>query len=338
MHFNTLIIMNEDTVGYGNRSRKPTGYCKLTMPNRIICYVQGLRQLPKDQKYKLYLTSKSRRKAVEAGSFQVGASGNKETRWSMEPSNIANSGVNAREVDGALIVVEGDNSKDRIVPLLGFTSDPYRWEDLIDKEESEELASKEIAQETSQEIVQETVKEERSKEEEENKEIIALRAEVSRLKQIIAQSEKIKENKEETTGINEYVSNFVRKYESSDIIEQKEGYREIGSVFEKRIPINPFEATNTGIKWVRITLEDLETLPLLGGDWVNQPLIARANRDYKHFILGRDELKLTYYIGIPGVYNSNKTEALNIDKIERFSCCHNIQPKTGEVGYWIARI
>ncbi|NLI89365.1 MAG: hypothetical protein GX366_03015 [Epulopiscium sp.] len=334
MHFNTLIIMNEDTVGYGNRSRKPTGYCKLTMPNRIICYVQGLRQLPRDQKYKLYLTSKNKQKAVEAGTFQVGASGNKETRWNMEPSNIANSGINARDVDGALIVVEGDNSKDRIVPLLGFTSEPYGWEELIDKGKAEELAPKEVAQET----VKEAVNEERSKKEEENKEIIALKAEVSRLKEIIAQSEKAKENKEETTGINEYVSDFVRKYETSDIIEQKEGYKEIGSVFEKRIPINPFEAKNTGIKWVRITLEDLEALPLLERDWVNQPLIERANRDYKHFILGRDELKLTYYIGIPGVYNSNKTEALNIDKIERFSCCHNIQPKTGEVGYWIARI
>lgn len=420
MYFNTLIIMNEGALGYGNRSRKPSGYCKLTMPNRVVCYVQGLRQLPKGQIYRLYLTSKSQEQSIEVGMFQVGANGSKETRWVMNPASINNSGVSADEIDGALIIVDGESIKDNIVPLLGFSVDPYAWEHLVDNKKeilSQKVDTKPVAVEPTKPVqkeisvaqvslmgessrriepeaieVEETPKvEEREKvvepmgmthtiqqvkvDIEQETEVLSLKEEIQKLKCTIEESQEIiKELKkglqnslkpaepeigqlrtnievelekpelsnsepvEKVEGINDYINNFIRKFQTADKREDKVEYAEMEDLFKKRIPINPFEVNNAGVKWVRITHEDLNTLPLLDYEWTNQPLVMDANKDYKHFILGRDEIGLTYYVGIPGIFDPNQDTLRNIDKIERFSCCHNRPPKAGEAGYWIARI
>ena len=413
MYFNTLIIMNEDALGYGNRSRKPSGYCKLTMPNRVSCYVQGLRQLPKGQIYKLYLTSKSKQQSVEVGMLQVGVNGNKETRWVMNPSSINNSEVSAEEVDGAFIMVSGDDIKGDVVPLVGFSSEPYTWKHLVTntRQTSPEhiTKAKQIITPEAVEASQANSKTESSKEAEASPkteaskkveispkteahsmredleamvldeesiqdnlasdEILELKEEVKQLNRTLKESKAIiealqrqaskidevpetqqaspessttkspqSEPLEKVSGINEYINNFIRKFQAEDRQEQRADYQEIGDIFQKRIPINPFEAQNTGIKWVRITHEDLRSFPSLDPEWTNQALIMDAHRDYKHFILGRDESGLTYYLGIPGVFDLNRESPLNIDKIERFTCCHNVPPKVGEAGYWIAMV
>ena len=428
MYFNTLIIMNEDALGYGNRSRKPSGYCKLTMPNRVSCYVQGLRQLPKGQIYRLYLTSKSKQESVEVGMLQVGSNGNKETRWVMNPASINNSGVQAEEVDGAFIMVSGEDIKGTVVPLVGFSSESYIWEHLVKNKEEippkkaviktevkvatpVEIKPVDLVAEVTQPIekINKTLEatgvgvglefanmrkelapiflEEDSNEDQVwVNEVLALKEEVKKLSRTIEESksiiqalqngvteteeaaeteevarteemtraeESIKtespnskptyvEPLEDVSDINNYINNFIRRFQTDTKEKSKVPPRdrstEIGKIYEKRIPINPFEAQNTGIKWVRITHEDLTGFQSLNREWTNQALMMDANRDYKHFILGRDESGLTYYLGIPGVYDPHKESALNIDKIERFSCCHNVPPRAGEAGYWIAMI
>ena len=380
MHFNTLIIMNEDALGYGSRSRKPYGYCKLTMPNRVSCYVQGLRQLPEGQIYKLYLTSKEKDKSIEVGMLQVGANGNKETRWIMEPSSINNSGVNAKEIDGALIRVEGESVKGNVVPLVGFSSEPYTWDHLIkdQKIEVEKEKPKKVEKAAEVEVVAEVFLEE-SKEREEvardleeasrqivepkesivdkvmSDEILALREEVEKLNRTIEESKEIieklqsqsleslessepSEATESSTGINDYVNSFIRKFQTVEKKKDEPEAIEIDSIFKNRIPINPFEAPNMDTKWVRITSDDLKLLPSLSPEWINQDLITNANREYKHFILGKDKSGLTYYLGIPGVFDPDQDDVLSIDQIERFACCHDIPPRVGEAGYWIALI
>ncbi|HHX62769.1 MAG TPA: hypothetical protein GX707_18960 [Epulopiscium sp.] len=433
MYFNTLIIMNEDALGYGNRSRKPSGYCKLTMPNRVSCYVQGLRQLPKGQIYRLYLTSKSKQRSVEVGMLQVGINGNKETRWVMNPSSINNSGLNAEEIDGGFIIVSGDNIQGNVVPLVGFSSEPYAWEHLVKnsktaiiketanatKAEGDAVAEKTpqivsqiepiqiepiqieptqpaetesialavgISQSPGEEVEPEPIfrgadqesidlDEKGIGDQARNSEMLLLKEEVEKLNRTLKESKAIIEalqqqaaRTEETTqmdlrhlepklksvetpsastymeppenvsGINEYMNNFLRAFQKSDEPEHRVGCSEVGSIFKKRIPINPFEAQNTGIKWVRITYEDLKSVPSLDSEWTNQAFIMDAYRDYKHFILGKDESGIGYHLGVPGVFNPNEDNPLNIDKIERFSCCHNIPPRAREAGYWIAMV
>ncbi len=382
MYFNTLIIMNEDVPGYGNRSRKPSGYCKLTMPNKVSCYVQGLRQLPTGQMYKLYLTSKSKQESVEVGMLQVGPSGNKETRWVMNPTSINNSGIKAQDIDGAFIVVNGDDIKGQVVPLVGFSSEPYIWEHLVksDKDPIPEKAvviSKaeltppptpsmpaqekvEVSQATKTKQV-DTVLEDIEKDENQPQlladEILSLKEEVENLNRTIQVSKVIIEElqkqvivKEEmpdstpveplekVSGINDYINNFIRKFQETESGQARNECATIADVFAKRIPINPFEATNTGVKWVRITHDDLRTFSTLDNEWINQPLLMDAHRDYKHFILGRDEAGVTYYLGIPSVFDPSTQSALEIDKIEKFSCCNDVPARAGEAGYWIAII
>lgn len=347
MYFNTLIIMNEDAVGYGNRSRRPSGYCKLTMPNRISCYVQGLRQLPKGQIYRLYLISKSRQQSVEVGTLQVSANGNKETRWVMNPVSINDSEVRAEEIDGAFIIVSGDDIKDNIVPLVGFASEAYIWEHLIEARAEEkpvdvmvEAKPEREPEEKPVDMVAKADIEEKPASMREEQPIIIdeeLQNEVLELKQEI---ENLNRTIQESKSIIMELEKEISKARDLNLIRgiEKEDCSELEKIFEKRIPINPFEAQNTGIKWVRITYEDLVSIPSLDDEWTNQAMMIEADRDYKHFILGRDESKLAYYLGIPGIFDHQKDSPLKMDKIERFSCCHDIPPKSGEAGYWIAII
>lgn len=411
--------MNEDASGYGNRSRKPSGYCKLTMPNKVSCYVQGLRQLSKGQMYRLYLTSKSKQQSVEVGMLQVGASGNKETRWVMNPTSINNSGVKAQDIDGAFIVVNGDGIKGQVVPLVGFSSEPYIWEHLVksnkeimpqkavvakvelpippsttpeekvevsqvietkqveleaEKIETEEIETKPIFEsrpiDKRVEVAATRVEAEPAKvfceaahenqDQAISDDVLSLKEEVENLKRTIQASKALIEELqrqaikteersdsapiepieplEKASGINDYINNFIRKFQEAGSDEVRNDYVGIGEIYEKRIPINPFEAQNTGIKWVRITHDDLTSFSSLDNEWINQPLVMDAHRDYKHFILGRDEASTTYYLGIPGVFDPNRQSGLEIDKIERFSCCNNVPARAGEAGYWIAMV
>lgn len=446
--------MNEDALGYGHRTRKPSGYCKLTMPNKVSCYIQGLRQLPKGQMYRLYLTSKSQQKSVEVGMLQVGPGGNKETRWVMNPSNINNSGVNAQEIDGAFVMVSGDDIKGLVVPLVGFSSEPYIWEHLaknkIDqvgpkaasvgeettppekvaqkkettppekvtqkkeipveqeqlaaaepqnkemqrnqtredqlvkepKQAPEEQPRPEPKQEPPRQDAKEVLKDmptepvkpaERAKEEPqplkssaEAEELLALREEVERLNRTIQESKAIIEEfqkqrtqaqttsqepspspqppseqpayiepLEKASNVNDYINNFIRKFQTQEKVVSKPSGVNLQNIYEKRIPINPFEAQGSGIKWVRITYDDLKSFSSLDSEWVNQPFIVESHREFKHFILGRDKSGKVYYIGIPGIFDPSKQSALSIDKIERFTCCKNVTPRAGEAGYWI---
>ena len=469
MYFNTLIIMNEDTAGYGRKSRNPSGYCKLAMPNRVICYVQGLQQLPKGQVYRLYLMSHEEQRSVEVGMFQVGPSGNRELRWTITPDDINNSGIRAGEVDGALVVVDGEGVRGPVAPLVGFVSEPYSWrgimspqkeeqskvtqveptpgiqvgevveelviaepEELVVEEvviaerqepvpeevivgESQELAVEEVVIAEPEELaVEEVVIAERQEPvaeevvvaepqelvvekaviaepqglavaqrqelvieddvaagitlelEEKVDEIAFLRGEIERLNTIIEQSRQTIESLQENLSRNEIESeeleptqqitpgNFEELKRVRDIKEDletfisrfqsasKEAYKASNGAMEKvfttRIPMNPFPEANDGIKWVRITHEDLASFSQLSPEWVSQPFILDAHRKYKHLILGKDEASICYYVGIPDVFSPERSYILDTDRIERFSCRHNVPVQVGEVGYWIALI
>lgn len=464
MYFNTLIIMNEDTPGYGRRSRRPSGYCKLSVPNRVICYVQGLQQLPKGQAYRIYLMSQHKQKSVEIGMFQVGMSGNKELRWTMTPGDINNSGLTAQEIDGALIKVDGEGVKDLTVPLVGFSASPYLWKSIVQgdsidvkKEESTLVEKLKPAEEAEKELVleepkledkvvaegkpelenelavkekpepeEELVVKEKSEPEEElvaevepvlagepvvadktelgdkpilegkelpewqpqpiieaatrgseialRAEVVSLEEEIQRLNKIIGQSNRTIESLQEELAakvsqpeppklelskselakadntkevakpqkdrdVRENLEAFIRSFQEDNKRESNKHTHitnTMNNIFEKRIPMNPFPDADDEMKWVRITHEDLLTFSQLPTEWANQLFILEADKHYKHLILGRDKDGLTYYVGIPGVFNPEKSDILDRDRIERFRCRRNVPLKAGEVGYWIA--
>ena len=430
MYFNTLIIMNEDTAGYGRKSRNPSGYCKLAMPNRVICYVQGLQQLPKGQVYRLYLMSHEEQRSVEVGMFQVGPSGNRELRWTITPDDINNSGIRAGEVDGALVVVDGEGVRGPVAPLVGFVSEPYSWRGIMSPQKEEqskvtqveptpgiqvgEVVEELVIAEPEELVVEEVVIAERQEPvaeevvvaepqelvvekaviaepqglavaqrqelvieddvaagitlelEEKVDEIAFLRGEIERLNTIIEQSRQTIESLQENLSRNEIESeeleptqqitpgNFEELKRVRDIKEDletfisrfqsasKEAYKASNGAMEKvfttRIPMNPFPEANDGIKWVRITHEDLASFSQLSPEWVSQPFILDAHRKYKHLILGKDEASICYYVGIPDVFSPERSYILDTDRIERFSCRHNVPVQVGEVGYWIALI
>jgi len=357
--------MNEDAPGYGRKSRSPSGYCKLTMPNKIICYAQGLQQLPKGQIYRLYLMSKVRQKSVEIGMFQVEADGNKETRWTIEPTDINNSGINAKEIDGALVMVDGEGVKHQTVPLVGFISEAYRWTNLIEPKtklkpetepelelepepepvlEPEPEPEPEPVLEPEPELVPEAECElfsdlplERFEQADMEvvlrDEINVLQEEIKRLNQII-EAGKLEKARDANMGISDFLGRFQKThkkmdYPSNNVME---------NVFKQRIPMHPFQESYRDIKWVRISHADLLSFSHLDYEWANQSLIIKACNDYKHLILGRDELGITYYLGIPDVFQSDKSHLLEIERIERFTCRKKGPAKAGEVGYWIALI
>ena len=466
MYFNTLIIMNEDTSGYGRRSRRPSGYCKLSVPNRVICYVQGLQQLPKGQAYRMYLMSQHKQKSVEIGMFQVGMSGNKELRWTITPGDINNSGLTAEEIDGALIKVDGEGVKDLTVPLVGFSAGPYLWKSIIQgdpiavkkkepvlvgkpKLEDELVAEQVLEEQVLEEPKLEepkleekpkledklVVKEELESEDElvaegepvpagdpvvddklvlEDKPILGteslpkgqaqptieaaargsemgtsdemafLKEEIQRLNKIIGQSNRTIESLQKELAakvsrpespklelskpelpkpelpkqelpkpdntkevaephkdrdVRENLEAFIRNFQE-DNKREKDKRNHITNVmdnmFQERIPMNPFPDSDDGMKWVRITHEDLLTFSQLSPEWANQLFILEADKHYKHLILGKDKDGLTYYVGIPGIFNPAKSDILDRDRIERFRCRRNVPLKAGEVGYWIA--
>lgn len=412
MYFNTLIIMNEDTPGYGQKSRSPSGYCKLTTPNRLICYVQGLKRLPKGQTYKLYLMSKQEEQSIAIGRFEVEESGNRELRWTIDPSDINNSKVNAQQVDGALIVVEGQNLQSIKVPLVGFAQEPYSWVGLMKRKfdnkteviQEENLTRQDLTKQpkvtqpatgqtqpvtdqSSPQLIQPTTGQSSQptqpamvqspqqspmgeslaknisllKEELSNLYSETLADNISLLKdellqaysESLAQSiapfqeeiEMLKQQVEELKAqlANQIPSQTINEPEAETMPQDNDMARyslkqKMEDMFEKSIPMNPFELNEPHVKWVRITKPELMSLPQLPYEWKIQPFITQSYYKYKHFILGRDSEAMQYYLGIPDIFHPSKRNILEIDKIESFKCCRNTSPRVGEHGYWIVRL
>lgn len=122
MYLNTLICLEENVGGYGKNGERPTGHITITSPGIVKCYVQNLRQLPKE--YTVYLMSKNQNKAVRLGDIKV-CDGNKQVAWKVDLNNIEGTGLKGTDIDCAAVICEGDSIGNTDTILIGYTQGKY---------------------------------------------------------------------------------------------------------------------------------------------------------------------------------------------------------------------
>lgn len=122
MYLNTLICLEENVTGYGKNGAKATGHITITSPGIVKCYVQNLRQLPKE--YTVYLISKNQNKAVRLGCINV-CEENKQTTWKVDLNNLKGTGLKGTDIDSAAVIVEGDSIGNTDTVLIGYTQGKY---------------------------------------------------------------------------------------------------------------------------------------------------------------------------------------------------------------------
>ncbi|MBU3810720.1 MAG: hypothetical protein H9893_03605 [Candidatus Niameybacter stercoravium] len=122
MYLNTLICLEENVTGYGKNGARATGHITITSPGIVKCYVQNLRQLPKE--YTVYLISKDQNKAARLGCINV-CDGNKQVNWKVDLNNIKGTGLKGKDIDSAAIIVEGDSIGNTDTVLIGYTQGKY---------------------------------------------------------------------------------------------------------------------------------------------------------------------------------------------------------------------
>ena len=118
MYLNTLICLEENVTGYGKNGARATGHITITSPGIVKCYVQNLRQLPKE--YTVYLISKDQNKAVRLGCINV-CDGNKQVTWKVDLNNIKGTGLKGKDIDSAAVIVEGDSIGNTDTVLIGLS-------------------------------------------------------------------------------------------------------------------------------------------------------------------------------------------------------------------------
>lgn len=122
MYLNTLICLEENVTGYGKNGARATGHITITSPGIVKCYVQNLRQLPKE--YTVYLISKDQNKAARLGCINV-CDGNKQVTWKVDLNNIKGTGLKGKDIDSAAVIVEGDSIGNTDTVLIGYTQGKY---------------------------------------------------------------------------------------------------------------------------------------------------------------------------------------------------------------------
>ena len=122
MYLNTLICLEENVAGYGKSNKGPSGHITIMSPGIIKCYVQNLRNLPKE--YTVYLISKNENKAVRLGNINAEDT-NKQTTWKVDLDNLQGSRLKGKDIDCAAVVVEGDTIGKTDTVLIGYAKDKY---------------------------------------------------------------------------------------------------------------------------------------------------------------------------------------------------------------------
>lgn len=139
MYLNTLICLEENVAGYGKNNGKPSGHITIMSPGVVKCYIQNLRQLPKE--YTVYLISKSQNKAVRVGNINPECM-NKQTTWKVDLNNLQGTGVKGRDIDSAAVVVEGNSIGNTDTVLIGYAQGKYlitsMLESALPKQKEEE--------------------------------------------------------------------------------------------------------------------------------------------------------------------------------------------------------
>ena len=91
------------------------------------------------------------------------------------------------------------------------------------------------------------------------------------------------------------------------------------------------------MEWVRISLQELQSLEDLPFEWCSQPFIELCYNKVGYLILGRDTDIEGYYVGIPDIYDPKQKFILAYDGSERFKFRNEEAATPGSYGYWIAR-
>lgn len=114
---------------------------------------------------------------------------------------------------------------------------------------------------------------------------------------------------------------------------------EIEEIFNSGEYVEKFLQEDEEHEWVRISYTDFLKMPSLSYEWCMQPFITFAYYKYNEILLGRAEGTDQYYIGIPDVYYPGRSEHLNSEKkIKKFLCRRNVEPNSGEYGYWVVEV
>ena len=157
MYLNTLICLEENVGGYGKNGERPTGHITITSPGIVKCYVQNLRQLPKE--YTVYLISKNQNKAVRLGNINV-CDGNKQVTWKVDLNNINGTGLKGTDIDSAAVICEGDSIGNTDTILIGYTQGKYLITSMLESALPKKTAQAPQKPETSDPAPKVTVKKE----------------------------------------------------------------------------------------------------------------------------------------------------------------------------------
>ena len=157
MYLNTLICLEENVGGYGKNGERATGHVTITSPGIVKCYVQNLRQLPKE--YTVYLISKDQNKAVRLGGINV-CDGNKQVAWKVDLNNINGTGLKGTDIDSAAIICEGDSIGNTDTILIGYTQGKYLITSMLESALPKKTAQAPQKPETSVSVPKATVKKE----------------------------------------------------------------------------------------------------------------------------------------------------------------------------------
>ncbi|WP_010166270.1 hypothetical protein [Candidatus Epulonipiscium viviparus] len=131
-------------------------------------------------------------------------------------------------------------------------------------------------------------------------------------------------------------SNF-RDIVVKDEVETYKGeFDQLNYLMKNKLKAVPFDG-QFPVDWVTVMQSDLLTLPQINAEWLKQ---VKNIKSYNYFILGKDQERNQFYVGIPALVFKSQKKFPKVDNIIEFVLK---QPKSSRStwsgnGYWIATI
>lgn len=300
-----FIMLKENNQSTNPEKHTAFGKCILETNNEKLKITLSVQYLNSECLYKIFIIYKkdiSNIKGFFIGNINVDTKGKGEFKKEFENHKFLETEI-ADEFDALFIVAIKNNIKN--VVLEGYKNEKFVWNkkfltDISDKENTK-------------------------------LEDFKIETEIKAKQSFISENEKENESKK---GNESKERNENKEEEKENIKDPKE------NLIMCNPPMIPFQRQNRNVDWVRINLEEINYLPVDYFEYISNPFILNAYKNYNHLVFGyvNDELGENYYLGIPEMYDSSFEKTAKNHGFMQFKCCDDTKAKDGEYGYWLLKI
>lgn len=117
--------------------------------------------------------------------------------------------------------------------------------------------------------------------------------------------------------------------------------RRADEIFNTYPKLEPFQGAKKTENWIRIEPRDVAIFPINTWKMMNNPFLVRGYYKHRHLLLGEnisESGKRYYLLAVPAQFNVRQKRIAKAHGFEYFRSCKNLEPKTGDFGYWVTEI